>query len=255
MEDAQKQQVAVRFARASHSYDQQAVVQKQMAQRLVALASPFIKEHRQWFEFGCGTGVLTREILKRWHPLQFIANDLVDVNEPKLRELLSQYGCIDFEFRMGDIERLDMPAACDVVWSGATLQWIDDLPALFQKVAFALANDGCFVFSTFGPDNFHQVRAITGSGLVYPDLKTLQGFASVNFHPLVLNEWVETLLFDHPVEVLRHIKATGVGGVSASAWCKRHLHQFCDHYQQFYIPGQGYPLTYHPIVGVMKRKS
>ncbi|PZX18035.1 malonyl-CoA O-methyltransferase [Breznakibacter xylanolyticus] len=246
--------VAERFARAAHTYATHAVVQRQMAACLVDAASPYVTGGGRWFEFGCGTGMLTREWLTRWRPEEWVANDLVASHEPCLAHLAAQGGIGRFRFAGGDAGAMALPQGCQVVWSGAALQWFADVPAMLDKVAAALVPGGVFAFSTFGPDNYCEIRALTGSGLTYHTAGAWQAMADARYEVLVMRQWHEVRYFADPVAVLRHIKATGVGGVTRTVWCKQQLSRFCRGYEQYETP-QGFPLTYHPLVCVWRAKG
>ena len=72
------------------------------------------------------------------------------------------------------IEQLQFPQNLEVVVSSSVLQWIFDLDAIFNQCANALIGEGYFCFSTFGQQNLTEIKALTGQGLDYLDLATIQ---------------------------------------------------------------------------------
>ena len=66
-----------RFARAIATYEAQATVQREAAERLAELMGRhFHVLGPRILEVGCGTGLLTRRLLARFAPAELVANDL-----------------------------------------------------------------------------------------------------------------------------------------------------------------------------------
>jgi hypothetical protein len=55
------------------------------------------------------------------------------------------------------------------------------------------------------------------------------------------------LRFPTPLDVLRHLKNTGVNRSHAQFWTPGQLKRFTEQYSQFQLEDGSYPLTYHPI--------
>jgi hypothetical protein len=53
--------------------------------------------------------------------------------------------------------------------------------------------------------------------------------------------------FEHPGDVLYHLKRTGVTGLSQQRWTKTRLMRFCNDYRSLYGNTEGVTLTYHPL--------
>ena len=71
----------------------------------------------------------------------------------------------------------------------------------------------------------------------------------------MFEDYEKTCLFKSPIDVLRHIKDTGVNGVSDSYFGKKALLDFQQKYQTAYsIKNEGVGLTWHPILFIAKRK-
>lgn len=245
-----KSLVFSRFARAVDDYENSAVVQRNMAHQLAVMAAPYLQADTRWFEFGSGCGMLTRELLKFRAATEIITNDLVGENECQLRNIAEKMQPIQFDFVRGDVEVIDIPLSCGMIWSNAAMQWMNDVPALLRKIAMSLIDHGVVAFSTFGLDNFKEIRSITGIGLDYSSTAKLQEMMAESFETVIFNEWTEVLWFNDPIDVLNHIRLTGVGGIKVNRWGKGDLKRFCDDYQQFYVAGKGYSLTYHPVLVV-----
>ncbi|MBN2165942.1 MAG: malonyl-ACP O-methyltransferase BioC [Marinilabiliaceae bacterium] len=247
--------VGQRFKKALKTYDFNAIVQTQMAKKLVSLAMPFCStDLLRVFEIGCGTGLLTKQIIKYFNITSFIANDLVSEVYPIVNSIVENTNQnTSFRFLKGDINQINFPTKTDIIFSGATIQWIEDLDRFFSESAISLNNNGILAISTFGTDNFNEIRTILNQGLDYRSLDQFRLKSSRWFNVLIMEEWKETMLFDTPIDVLKHIKTTGVGGVSVQRWNKKRLEKFVSGYEQFKTPDNKYPLTYHPQIMIFKR--
>ncbi len=237
------EQIAQNFAKAHATYDKSAIVQQQMCQMLIDMMSktlPLVAP-TSVLEIGCGTGTLTDIYVKRWRLDKLYLNDLYDVRPHVQAELL-----------VGDIERLDLPRV-DAVLSSSALQWMKDLPSLFDKIYQALTPKGVFAFASFGQDNLKEIKTLTGVGLQYYGLNELSSMLSASgFHVVTTHQSMEVLYFDDAKEVLRHIKKTGVA-VGGKAWTKSSLQAFYDGYQATFATDQGYPLSYDTLFVVASK--
>lgn len=251
-----KAQVAQRFEKAGQSYTQHAVVQKQICRHLIQLMQNDLPKKKldRVFEIGCGSGNLSHLLMQNFQFNQLILNDLYSEVQQHFSE--SQ----PLQWLIGDIEQLQFPQNLEVVVSSSVLQWIFDLDAIFNQCANALIGEGYFCFSTFGQQNLTEIKALTGQGLDYLDLATIQEkLIAQGFDIIHLSENIETLAFEHPKQVLQHLKATGVTATASKhRWSKQSLQQFYLDYQQFANLDQAgqasYRLSYHPIYCIARRK-
>lgn len=253
--DIDKSQVALRFAQAGKSYTQHAVVQKQIAQQLFDLIRKFYpKTHtKSVFEIGCGSGNLSHLLMQNLNIQHLVLNDLyvqVQQHFPTDQKL---------EWCIGDIEQQEFPQHLDLIVSSSALQWIDDLEAIFQKSYRSLNSDGYLCFSTFGQKNLQEIKTLTGQGLTYLSIETIQEkLRNSGFDVLYLSEQVEHLNFQYPKQVLQHLKATGVTATASNfRWTKQTLQDFYSNYQKFMHQNESgekfYSLTYHPIYCIARR--
>ena len=62
--------------------------------------------------------------------------------------------------------------------------------------------------------------------------------------------------FPLPLDVLKHLQATGVTGLRSRKWTKGQLEDFCQRYHRQYAAQDGtVPLTYHPIYMICKKQE
>ena len=247
--------IALRFKKALNSYEENAFVQRQMAHQLIEeLNRTNLPRINRAFEIGCGTGLLTRELLNFIEIDDFITNDLVPEFEPVIRSITDQHlNLKSYQHLAGDIQKICFPNQIDLICSGATLQWINNIDWFFNIAAESMVRDGLLAFTTFGPDNFCELKQILNIGLDYLSLNELAIKSAKWFRIESALEWKKTISFDTPVDILRHIKATGVNGLSNQTWNKGRLDQFIHDYESLKPANRTYPLTYHPQLMILRK--
>ena len=247
--NADKSLISRRFAHALSTYEEEAQVQAQVGDTLLAYLAETLPRvnPRNALEIGCCTGILTEKIVARLSSLvQLTVCDLVaafqsciDTRSRAWRQYVS--------FLAGDIEKVELPQSYDLILSSSTLHWVHDLPGLSEKLARHLEKGGALAIALYGPDNFSEIREITGSGLPYCDLEGLCRILSRHFHILLARENREALWFADPLALLRHLRATGVNAFSATGWTRGRLAAFADAYRERFGGERGVRLTYHPL--------
>ena len=165
-----KSQVAQRFEKAAQSYTQHAVVQKQICQNLMGLMQEHLSENSldRVFEIGCGSGNLSHLLMQNFQINQLLLNDLYHEVQQHFTESKK------LQWLIGDIEQLDFPQSLDLIASSSALQWICDLDAIFKKCSKALTQQGYLCVSTFGQQNLKEIKALTGQGLDYLSIESIQ---------------------------------------------------------------------------------
>ena len=125
-----------------------------------------------------------------------------------------------------------------------------------HKLSGLLMQQGLLLFSTFVPGNLYEIKKLTGKGLVYPTSDTLVGWLSAaDFNLLHQEEDTIVLTFKTPLDVLRHLKATGVTATGNGCWTKGRQESFCQQYaEQFATTDGQVTLTYRPFYILATKK-
>lgn len=242
-----KQLIAERFARARATYSREARVQQQVAEKMTGLLQHTVPDAHfdRIAEFGCGTGLYSRLLCETWHPSLLHLNDLCPEMRFCLEELTSQPGV---SFVPGDAETCHLPDRLDLLTSCSTLQWFTSPSVFFQRSIGLLRPDGVFAFSTFGSRNLYEIRALTGNGLNYmPPEQLKEELENAGYRLLYFEQEEAILHFPNPIDVLHHLRMTGVTGTEKHTWSRGRLQKFCDEYSSRFTSEQGASLTYQPI--------
>lgn len=250
-----KARIRNRFAGAVSTYDSQAVIQLKMAEKLLQLLDRHLhRKPERILEIGCCTGLLTEGVYDSLsHFSTLYVNDLV----PDFASVVA--GRLDHDPRLvflaGDIETIPLPTRLDLVISSSTLHWLEDLPALFSRLAAAMTPAATLCFSIYGPQNLREMREITGIGLDYHAPAQLKTLVGTSFEVL---EWAEetiSLAFPGPLEVLRHLRETGVHGLQTVPWTRSRLERFCREYRSRFSREDKVELTYHPVYCIARKRG
>lgn len=238
-----------------NTYSREAMVQKRIANELILeLSSLSVPRNIRLFEIGCGTGFLTQKIIENIEFDELIVNDITNTSMSKIQELTDKYN-VPVRFIKGDAEEIDYPTQLDAVLSSSTIQWFKNKQHFFDKVYNCLKPDGIFAFSTFGCDNFKEIKSLTGVGLEYQNLQEITEMLSHNFRIVSGSEWIEKKEFDTPLSVLRHIKQTGVNAIRQTHFGKQQLLSFTENYKQRFSTSRNkVSLTYNPIIIIAQKK-
>ncbi len=236
------------FKKNLKSYDDNAVVQKVMAENLAKLIP--CKKFDKVLEIGIGTGFFTKLLAEKLDYKEFFANDIVSECSNYLSKVIK--GAV---FVNGDIEDVKIPGNLDLVMSNATLQWIGDVDEIFSKIEHSMNNEGIFVFSTFGEKNFIELKETANIGLKYLSYENLKNLLDKYFDIVEIREEEEKVYFKRFKDILRHIKLTGVNGVSNKRYSITELKEIEQKYSEKHKQGKCFVLTYNPIYVFAKKKS
>ena len=155
-----------------------------------------------------------------------------------------------------DAETLDFPQGTDLITSCSTLQWFADTERFFARCHHFLSDGGILAFSTFGKKNMREIHTLTGHGLEYFSLEELKALLSSRFEVLYAEEEIVSLPFGTPLEVLQHLRQTGVTGTEKRVWTRGRLQSFCEEYIRMYgKDDRSVSLTYHPIYVIARKRG
>ncbi len=129
-------------------------------------------------------------------------------------------------------------------------QWFDNLEKASEIYRNWLNKDGILAFTSFTPDNFKEIREITGLALNYKTLDEIKNLCSKNYEILYTEEITDKINFSNPLELLAHMKNTGVNSLTETHWTFKDVKNFCDAYKEKY---PDIKLTYAGIIIICKK--
>lgn len=223
-----KHAVRAAFARAAANYDAHAVLQREIGARLLARLDYIRLDPRAILDLGCGTGVPTRALARRYRRARVVGLDLAPAMAQAAR-------CRDgraLPFGLGrwatrgrylcaDAEHLPFASArFDLVFSNLTFQWCDP-DAVFRECRRVLRPGGLLLFSSFGPDTLKELRAawrVTDAGAHVHDFIDMHDLGDALVRARLGDPVMDverlTLTYPDVAGVLRDLKAIGAHNVA-----------------------------------------
>ncbi len=222
-----KKQLRIAFGRAARSYDQAAVLQREISNRMLSRLEYIKYRPDVILDAGSGTGHGSQQLAKRYPKSQLIAMDIawtmLSHARPNtawwqrllpLRQQRTDYVC-------ADIEQLPIKnESVGMVWSNLAFQWCNNLEHTFAEMHRILRTDGLLLFSTFGPDTLKELRQSFAQADTFShvnrfidmhdigDLLVHNGFST----PVMDMEYI-TLTYSDVISVMRDLKAIGAHNV------------------------------------------
>lgn len=240
------ERIVSRFTRALDSYDTHAVAQQAICRRLIGL----LRHHtdcrfRRILEIGCGTGGFTRLLKESCIADEWYLNDICEGCREKVSEIFTTEQPV---FIIGDAERAAFRGQFDLIASASAFQWMKHPETFLRRLSAHLSPGGTLLFNTFAPDNLREVRRLTGKGLIYPAAEQIAEWMKADYRVIHTEEERITLTFSTPMDVLRHLKATGVTATGGEHWTRSHQTDFCRRYtEMFSTEDDKVTLTYCPL--------
>lgn len=157
-----RQQIRAAFDAAADSYDEVAVLQREVADRLLERLDVLRIQPRRILDLGSGTGYASHALHRRYPQAEIVALDLSHAMLQRTRQRFSRWQrlrgrCLSC---CGDGQSLPFAdGSFDMIFSSLTLQWCNDLARTFGEFRRVLRPGGVVQFTTLGPDTLKELRA------------------------------------------------------------------------------------------------
>ena len=246
------------FDAAADAYDEHAVLQSEVAQRLLSRLDWLKIEPLTILDLGAGTGEPTARLMKRYPSASVIALDLSPAmlkKTSKRGRWLKRPGVV-----CGNSQQLPLAdASVDMVYSSLSLQWCDQPDKAFAEIRRVLKPDGVVLFSTFGPDTLKELRsswaAVDENHHVHAfmDMHDIGDIiVQAGLQEPVMEREVITLTYDSARDVMRDLKYIGASNAlqtrSRGLVGRHRFEQVEQAYEQWRVDGR-LPASYEVVYG------
>ncbi|RDW11888.1 hypothetical protein DIE28_16795 [Paracoccus thiocyanatus] len=150
------------------------------------------------------------------------------------------------DYLPGDVAAVALPGAVDLAASASMIQWVADPGLVMARLCAAVAPGGWLAISSFAPGHFPELRGL-GSRAAAPSYLSGAQLAALlppGWRVRGAGEWRIVLHFPSALEVLRHLRATGVNGCAGQIRSPGALRDFLARYEAGHGGARGVPLTY-----------
>ncbi|MDQ6973249.1 MAG: malonyl-ACP O-methyltransferase BioC, partial [Mariprofundaceae bacterium] len=220
------------FSRACETYDKHAVLQREIADRLLAHLNFTKIAPKRILDIGCGTGYFTRLLIEKFKNSDVIACDL--------SEEMVKYTCKQHRLRLpwhgkrqhctGDACALPFAdASFDLITSNLAMQWVANPKDMMMEMRRVLAPGGLILFSTFGRRTLSELRqslaqlsegkrtSQAGHVLPFPDVMSLGDvFTKLPLEAPVIDSDLLTLTYPNVMALVRELKGLGASSSAIS---------------------------------------
>ena len=235
------------FEKAAPSYDAAAVLQQEVASRLVERMELMTMQPLSILDAGSGTGFVSHLLADRYPKAKITAVDLAInmLKQARNKRSFKQRWNKRFNYVNAEVENLPFAdASVELVISSLTLQWCQDLPKVFSEFRRVLAPGGLLLFSSFGPDTLKELRQSWAAVNDEPHVNEFLDMHDVGdallqsgFADPVMDMEMLTLTYKDVQSVMRDLKQVGAHNVlqgrSQSITGKNKLKAMIKSYEQF----------------------
>jgi len=248
------------FEKAASNYDAAAVLQLEIAKRMGERLDYIKHQPKIVLDAGCGTGFITRDLLKRYPKSQVLALDIALNMTRKTKEL---GGWLKKKPKLicADAEAMPLkPESVDLIVSNLMIQWSNDLNKMFAGFHSVLAPNGLLLFSTFGPDTLKEMRESWASVDETPHTSAFVDMHEIGdallkagfINPVTDMELI-TMTYSNVRQLMKDIKQIGASNTesnrSKGLMGKQKLKAFEQAYEQFKTADGLYPASWEIIYG------
>ncbi|MBD3611386.1 MAG: malonyl-ACP O-methyltransferase BioC [Hydrogenovibrio crunogenus] len=263
------------FNHAAVSYDEAAVLQKQVATHVDERLDLVLVKPKTILDVGAGTGILTSKLVQRYPGAKILGLDLSHNMLEKAQQNLARPGWKGLpsflsnalgltkqgaQLINADANHIPLAdASVDLIVTNLMLQWCDDLDKVFQEFRRVLKPEGLLMLTTFGPDTLKELRQAWSKVDEQEHVNTFIDMHDIGdalirngFGQPVMDVEHFTLTYEKPIGVLKDLKAIGATNATETRqhglMGKQRFTQMLEAYDQQRQNGL-IPATYEVIHG------
>lgn len=254
-----KQRVRTAFSRSANTYNDAAILQKEILSRLIdKLKFLYQSGAVNILDIGSGTGLACKPLAEMYGRESYFSYDF---SAAMLKMAMSQHKDIKQHAVCGDAEALPYEDnTFDVVFSASTYQWCNDVSNAFVNSFNVLKDGGLFIFSTFGPDTLKELRESFAKVDNLPHVSTFLDMQTIGdcmlstgFSDPVIESETITVEYSRPLQLLKDLQNTGATNHlierSNTLTGKSRIRKMLNEYENLILENNKYPASYEVVYG------
>jgi malonyl-CoA O-methyltransferase len=256
LELVDKQALAARFGKAAHSYDQYALLQKEVGRNLLSLIPG--KKYGNGLDLGCGSGFFLPDLQQLCNYLLALDISPGMLKQATLRGKAQGYVC-------GDAEALPLCSESqDLIFSSLALQWCHDPVNAFNEIKRVLTSQGYALFATLNTGSLFELREAWAAVdehehinkfMDESELRSVLRQAEIRCETWQIQRHV--MYYADVSAILQSLKRIGASQVNGQKihglLTRQKLHRLQQAYERYRLPSGLLPVTYNVCYGVLHR--
>ncbi len=256
-ESLNKTLIAKSFNKIASHYDQLALLQNEIAHRLIERLEYIKLQPQIIIELGTATGYCSQLIQQKYPDAEIISLDLsIEMLRIARKKSLKQISLI-----CADAYRLPLrDNSADLIISNLMLPWCDELVLLFQECHRVLKSEKLLMFTTLGPDTLKELRLSWAAVDDYPHVNSFIDMHDIG-DALVTSQFLDPvmdveniqLIYPRAELILQDLKMMGSQNLHynkrRSLLGKIKLKEFLAEYEKNQKASDQFPVTCEIIYG------
>ncbi len=258
-----KQRMRAAFEQSAEHYDAVALLQREVADRLLERLEILKMTPATVLDLGSGTGYCSEKIAAHYPRARITSLDLATSMVAKSRGRFSAWNRFrrGHQFVCGDAEMLPFADnSFEMIFSNLTIQWCTDLERAFSEMKRVLKPGGVLLYTTLGPDTLRELRASWAAVDGQVHVNTFLDMHDVGDAMLrarlaepVMDMEQLTMTYDDAMTLMRDLKTLGAHNVnpgrSGGLTAPRKLKAVMQAYERFRMADGQLPASYEVVYG------
>ena len=252
-----KKRIAASFGAKAAGYNEYAVFQTQILDRLIPIIIDHSKDGGLWLDAGCGNGILERRLAHSQFGGRLVA---LDFSLQSLRYGRKHHYPASL-WICADIDAAPFKtAAFHGIIVTSVLQWMDEPGSSLAALSSLLEPGGFCVFSIFNDKSFNELNEIRRrfglpQPIRLPDLTAIGSYlASASLTTSGMESFESTMYFPSAWHLLKHLSAIGSTSIPSGRMSRKRLTEFCTMFEDTFATDKGVPLTYAAYAGAARKE-
>lgn len=252
-------EISKAFNRKAGEYEKAAKVQHEIGNRLLERLHYLKINPHYILDLGCGPGSFSRELALMYPQARIVGLDLAPAMLREARKKQS-WRC-KWSLVTANMQYLPFASGTfDLIFANQVIHWGNPLVQVFRELNRVMKLNGCFMFTTLGPDTFKELKLCWAQANQHAHVNPFLDMHDVGdlllgeyfLDPVMDMEWL-TVHYETVAHLINALKNQGVRNVNSSrnpgltgraAWAA-----FEKSYDQLRTNNNKYPLTYEVVYG------